>query len=57
MPGKLIQVKAYKKNEFKKTGDYLKLNCQYSEFRISFLWVFHGRCGYKFDARVARAAK
>jgi len=57
MAGKSIKAKDYKKNEFKKTRDYLKLNIKYPELSIGFQWVLHARCGYKFDARVAKAAK
>ena len=32
MVGKQIKVKAYKKNEFEKTRDYLKLNFKYPEY-------------------------
>ena len=55
--GKSIKAKAYKKNKFKKTRDYLKLNFKYPEFSIGFRRVLRTRCGYKFDARVAKAAK
>ena len=54
--GKSIKAKAYKKNKFEKTREYLKLNFKYPEFSIVFRWVLRTRCGYKFDARVAKAA-
>ncbi|KAG4102570.1 hypothetical protein H8356DRAFT_1324470 [Neocallimastix lanati (nom. inval.)] len=49
--------KAYIKNKFEKTREYLKLNYKYPEFSIGFRWVLRARCGYKFDARVTKAAK
>jgi len=52
-----IKAKAYKKNKFEKTRKYLKLYYKYPEFSIDFRWVLRTRCGYKFDARVAKAAK
>ena len=57
MAGKLINAKAYNINKFVKTRDYLKLNFKYPEFSIGFRWVLRARCGYKFDARVTKAAK
>ena len=57
MVGKSIKAKAYKNNNFEKTREYLRLNYKYSEFSIGFRWVLRSRCGYKFDARVAKAAK
>jgi len=57
MAGKSIKAKAYKKNKFEKRRDYLKLIFKYPEFIIGFRRVHRGRCGYKFDARVAKAAK
>jgi len=57
MAGKSIKAKAYKNNNFEKTREYLKLNYKYPEFSIGFRWVLRARCGYKFDARVAKAAK
>ena len=57
MTGKSIKTKAYKNNNFEKTREYLKLNYKYSEFSIGFRWVLRARCGYKFDARVAKTAK
>jgi len=57
MAEKFIKTKAYKKNKFEKTRDNLKLNFKYPEFIIGFRWVLRSRCGYKFDARVAKIAK
>ena len=57
MAGKSIKAKAYKNNNFEKTKEYLQLNYKYPEFSIGFRWVLRARCGYKFDARVAKAAK
>jgi len=57
MAGKSIKVKAYKNNKFEETREYLKLNYKYPEFSIGFRWVLRARCRYKFDARVAKAAK
>jgi len=57
MAGKSIKAKAYKNNKFEETREYLKLNYKYPEFSIGFRWVLCVRCGYKFDARVAKAAK
>jgi len=57
MAGKSIKAKAYKNNNFEKTREYLKLNYKYPEFSIGFRWVLHARCGYKFNAHVAKAAK
>jgi len=57
MAGKSIKAKAYKNNNFEKTREYLKLNYKYPEFSIGFRWVLRARYGYKFDARVAKAAK
>jgi hypothetical protein len=57
MAGKSIKAKAYKNNNFETTREYLKLNYKYSEFSIGFRWVLSARCGYKFDVRVAKAAK
>jgi hypothetical protein len=57
MTGKSIKAKAYKKNKFEKTRDYLKFNFKYPEFSIGFRWVLRARCGYKFDARIAKTAK
>jgi len=56
MAGKSIKAKAYKNNNFEKIREYLKLNYKYPEFSIGFQWVIRARCGYKFDARVAKAA-
>jgi len=33
------------------------LNYKYPEFSIGLRWVLRARCGYKFDARLAKAAK
>jgi len=57
MAGKSIKAKAYKNNNFEKTREYLKLNYKYPEFSIGFRWVLRARYGYKFVARVAKAAK
>jgi len=57
MAGKSIKAKAYKNNNFEKTREYLKLNYKYPEFSIGFWWVLRARCGYKLDARDAKAAK
>ena len=57
MAGKSINAKTYKNNNFGKTRVYLKLNNKYPEFSIGFRWVLRARCGYKFDALVAKAAK
>jgi len=57
MVGKSIKAKTYKNNNFEKTREYLKLNYKYPEFNIGFRWVLRARCGYKFDTRVAKAAK
>jgi len=54
MAGKSIKAKAYKSNNFEETREYLKLNYKYPEFSIGFRWVLRARCGYKFDARVAK---
>jgi len=51
MAGESIKAKMYKK-----TRNYLKLNFKYPEFSIGFRWVLCARCGYKFNARVAKAA-
>jgi len=45
MAGKSIKAKAYKKNNFEKTREYLKLNYKYPEFSIGFRWVLRARCG------------
>jgi len=55
MEGNSIKTKAYKKNEYEKTRDYLNINFKYPEFSIGFRWILCARCGYKFDARVAKA--
>jgi len=57
MAGKSIKAKTYNNNNFEKTREYLKLNYKYPEYSIGFRWVLRARCGYKFDARVAKAAK
>jgi len=57
MAGKSIKAKAYNNNNFEKTREYLKLNYKYPEFSDGFRWVLRARCEYKFDARVAKAAK
>jgi len=57
MAGKSNKAKAYKNNNFEKTREYLKLSYKYPEFSIGFRWVLCARCGYKFDARDAKAAK
>jgi hypothetical protein len=51
MAGESIKAKMYKK-----TRNYLKLNFKYPEFSIGFRWVLCARYGYKFNARVAKAA-
>ena len=56
MAGNSIKAKAYQKHKLEKTRDYLKLNFKYPEFSIDFRWVLCARCGYKFDARVAKVA-
>jgi len=53
---KSINTNAYKKNEFKKTWNYIKLNFKYPEYNIGFQWILRARCGYKFNARVDKAA-
>ena len=57
MAGKSIKAKTYKNNNFEETREYLKLNYKYPEFSVGFRWVLRARCGYKFDARVAKVAK
>jgi len=32
------------------------LNYKYPEYTIGFRWILHARCGYTFDARVAKVA-
>jgi hypothetical protein len=54
MAGKSIKAISY---IFEKTRKYLTLNYKYPEFSIGYRWVLRARCGYKFDARVAKAAK
>jgi len=54
MAGKPIKAKTYKKNNFEKTRNYLKLNFKYPEYSIGFRWVLRARCGYKFNARVTK---
>jgi len=49
-----IKAKAYKKNEFEKTKDYLKLNFKYPKYSSSFRWALHARCRYKFDDRIIK---
>ena len=56
MAGKSNKAKAYKNNNFEKTREYLKLSYKYPEFSIGFRWVLCARCGYKFEAHVAKAA-
>jgi len=56
MAGKSIKDTTYKKNKFEKTGNYWKLNFKYPEYSIGFRWVLCARCGYKFEAHVAKAA-
>jgi len=56
MAGKSTKAKAYKKNKYEKTKEYLKLNYKYPEYNIGFRWVLHSKCGYIFDARVVKAA-
>jgi len=53
MTGKSIKAMTNKRNK------YEKHNFKYPEFSISicFRWVLHAKCGYKFDAHVAKAAK
>ncbi|ORX80984.1 hypothetical protein BCR32DRAFT_280095 [Anaeromyces robustus] len=36
---------------------YLKLNLEFPEYSKGFRWILRARCGYKIDARVAKAAK
>jgi len=58
MTGKSIKTKAYKKKiNLRKLERYLKLNYKYPEFSIGFRWALRARCGYKFNARVTKAAK
>jgi len=54
MAGKSFKAKIYNKNKFKKTRVFLKLNFKYYEHIIGFRWVLRERCGYKFDALVAK---
>ncbi|ORX87914.1 hypothetical protein BCR32DRAFT_289029 [Anaeromyces robustus] len=42
---------------YNKTDNYLKLNLEYPEYSKGFRWILSARCGYKIDARVAKAAK
>jgi len=59
MSGKSIKAMAYekKKNKFEKTREYLKLNYKYPKFSISVRRILRVRCGYKFDACVAKSSK
>ena len=57
MTGKSIKAKAYKNNNYEKTREYLKLNYKYPKFSISVRRILRVRCGYKFDACVAKSSK
>jgi hypothetical protein len=51
MKAKKKKAKVYKKNEYERTRDYLKLNFKYPKYSIGFRWLLRARCRYKFDAR------
>jgi len=46
--------KIYETNNY---NNYLDLCYDYSELSLGFQWLMKARCGYKFDASVAKAAK
>ncbi|ORX77170.1 hypothetical protein BCR32DRAFT_283457 [Anaeromyces robustus] len=54
---KSIKAKNYKMYKFEESRNYLKLNLEYPEYSKGFRWILRARCGYKIDARVAKAAK
>ena len=52
-----IKAQFYDDNKFEETADYLKLCYDYPELSLGFQWLLKARCGYKFNASVAKAAK
>ncbi|ORX85591.1 hypothetical protein BCR32DRAFT_276141 [Anaeromyces robustus] len=54
---KLIKAKTYKLYNFEESRSFLKLNLEFPEYSKGFRWILRARCGYKIDARVAKAAK
>ncbi|ORX78630.1 hypothetical protein BCR32DRAFT_294921 [Anaeromyces robustus] len=54
---KSIKAKTYKMYNFEESKSYLKLNLEFPEYSKGFRWILRARCGYKIDARVAKAAK
>ncbi|ORX63325.1 hypothetical protein BCR32DRAFT_287845 [Anaeromyces robustus] len=55
---KMIKAKTYKMNNFENSRNYLKPNLEFPEYIKGFRWILRrARCGYKIDARVAKAAK
>ncbi|ORX63408.1 zincin [Anaeromyces robustus] len=53
-PGKFRVNGSY---NFEESRNYLKLNLEFPEYTKGFRWILKARCGYKIDARVAKAAK
>ena len=52
-----IKAEFYDNNKFYETNNYLDLCYDYPELSLGFQWLMKARCGYKFDASVAKAAK
>jgi len=54
---KSIKAEFYNKQNFIATNKYMDLCYDYPELSLGFQGILKARCGYKLDARVAKAAK